>query len=202
MKCAVQLGQLAVEVGKDVGRAAETAGRVVGSAAVTAANEAAGAAVIVFNGASQVVAAIGSAFGGGGTKVCNQRWGWLNDQGNRPTRAASQAMLDTIYRPLTQRAAEARNLANHATGYGNNWANGNAALAAVVEEWNRGAGAYALPAFAQYHAATGPMPDDVRTRRASIDTNPNQAVRTGPQLELLGIATNIASGYLPLCSGM
>ena len=103
-------------------------------------------------------------------------------------------MLDSIYIPLTQRAAEARDLANRAAGYGNNWANGNAALAAAVEEWNRSAGANALPAFAQYHAANAPMPDDVRGRRASIDTNPNQTARLAAQAELLGIAANLAAG--------
>ncbi len=182
VKCAVQLGQLAAEVGKDIGRAGEAAGRAVGGAAVAAANGAANAANAAFNGARQAVAAIGAAFGGGGTKVCNQRWGWLNERGNRPTRAASQAMLDNIYVPLTQRIAEARNLANTAAGYGTSWANGNSALGAVIEEWNRGAGANAMPGLAFYHPAGG------------INTNPNPTARMALQLELQGIAANLQSG--------
>lgn len=160
VKCAAQLGHLAAQVGKEVGKAAEKAGQEIGKGAEKAFAGGKDAAVAAFRGAQAAVAAVGSAFGAGGTKVCNQRIGWLRERGNVPTRAASQAMIDNLYIPMLSRAREARELAQQLAIYRRNWLAANAALAGISEEWNKSAGAFRVEAF---HASGAAALDGVNS---------------------------------------
>lgn len=187
-------------------KAADAAARAATAAAANAANQAAhaaeaaahAAAHAAANAASGAVSAVGNAFGGGGEKTCNQRIRWLTDQGNVPTPAVTEALINTIYLPVKVKAGTARGLGAHLAGFGQQWARAHDALSVIEQRWNA---AHPAPLhvqrFASYHDGNDPLPEQIRGRwPRGLDTSafsrtPRAPVKVSPTLEL-----NVISAYL------
>jgi hypothetical protein len=210
VECAKELGKLMADAGKALiatgeaaGRAAEKAAVAVGHAADQAVGAAAGAARAAFNGARNVVGSIGSAFGGGGNKTCNDRIKWLRERGNEPFTDRTQQLIDGLYVPMKTSAEQAMQLAGYAAATRNRWDAANGALAGIRDEWNRANPGLALPDVAAYHAPRAEMPDTVRAHwpqglNTAAFGYPGRGQSRGnlnaPQVELIAIGANLRAG--------
>jgi hypothetical protein len=132
--------QAAQDAAKATEHAASAAATAAASAASNAANQAGRAATEAaqqaVHAASNAVAAVGSAFGGGGTKTCNQRIGWLRERGNVPTPQSIDAFVNQVYLPLKVAAGKAQGIVPHLTAYELNVAKASDAFDAMTGLWN------------------------------------------------------------------
>lgn len=180
-KGAVEVGKVAtaaaeatekatVQAAQAAGAAAQAAANAAGAAARDAANRAADAARNAANQAigqaRSVAYAVGSAFGGGGTKTCNQRIGWLRERGNVPTPQSIDAFVEQVFVPLIGAAPKAAAYMAHAGEVHADWERATTAFTALGERWNQRVRQKKLPgasievaAYRSYAPAASPAAD-------------------------------------------